>query len=94
MNDQTCEQNICQKVGDLTHGLWMNWTEEVNKLEREAIENALFATENNKAAAARLLKMNRTTLVEKLRKHHLSHKYFCQRRNLNRSIYDKPCANN
>ena len=40
----------------------------VAKIEKEMIDRALARTDNNKGAAARLLGLKRTTLVEKLKR--------------------------
>ena len=47
----------------------MNLTEELSRLERETLLQAFKRTGGNQAETARLLKMKRTTLVEKLKRH-------------------------
>jgi two-component system, NtrC family, response regulator HydG len=50
----------------------LNLTEELARLERETLLQAFKRTGGNQAETARLLKMKRTTLVEKLKRHGIS----------------------
>lgn len=47
----------------------INLKKVLHETERDFIEVALYVSSGNKASAARLLGMNRTTLVERMRAH-------------------------
>ena len=64
---QVAAEDSCQPSLDLPeHGV--DLPSLVAQIEKEMIERALARTENNKGAAARLLGLKRTTLVEKLKR--------------------------
>ena len=62
---------IPEMVGMFSADTELDFKEMINDFETKLIVNALRATEGNKKEAARLLKLKRTTLLEKIKKKNL-----------------------
>ena len=75
VEQRIAEQNalweICEELNNYHDSRPVDLPKEVSELEQMEIERALRACDDNQTKAAKLLKINRTTLLAKMKKYNI-----------------------
>ena len=67
--EQDALWQICQELADYQDSIPVDLPEEISKLEQLEIERALRVCDDNQTKAAKMLRLNRTTLLAKMKKY-------------------------
>ena len=67
--EQDALWRICEELSAYHDTRPVDLSQEVSELEQQEIERALRACDDNQTKAAKLLKLNRTTLLAKMKKY-------------------------